>query len=251
MKALFTADVHSDMGAWNRYAEILTSSEFHFGLIGGDLTDDSLAIQTIQELSQVPDDDLLEELYDPEDTIEDLDHRIMEYKNDPTTPLAKAARALEMEIKALLTRAQKPVFLIPGNHDRSDWEDTELIFNVHARRVELDSVNIVGYRYTSLDRSAEDEATDVKDLAKLVDHRTILMTHTPGYGVLDKNYRGISIGSKTIRRLTRWRRPLFHLSGHVHDSFGVRRHSANGAYKTYRSFIAVDTDARKLSVITS
>ena len=250
MKALFTAGVHSDMGAWNRYAEILTSSEFQFGLIGGDLTDDSLTIQTIQELSQVPDDDLLEELYDPEDTIEDLNRRVIEYKTDPTTPLAKAARAMEMQIKTLLTRVQKPVFLIPGNHDRSEWEDTELIVNVHARRVEFDSVNIVGYRYTSLDRSAEDEATDMRGLAKLVDHRTILMTHTPGYGVLDRNYRGISIGSKAIRRLARWHRPLFHLSGHVHDSFGVRRHTANGAYTTKRSFIAVDTDARKLCVIT-
>lgn len=40
-----------------------------------------------------------------------------------------------------------------------------------------------------------------------------------------------------------------HLGGHVHDSFGVRRRAANGAYKTYRSFTAVDTDSRKLRVL--
>lgn len=249
MKALFTSDLHGDIDAWRLFSLTLALPEFDFGLLGGDLTDDSLTLQVIKELSSASEDELLEELYDPDDTIEDLSERVIAYKKDPTTPLARAALALELKVKQIISTASKPIFLVPGNHDLSEWRDTETITNVHQRRVEYGGLNIVGYRYTDLDRSEEDEARDVEKLRPLVDRRTILLTHAPPFRLLDRTYRGIPIGSKAIRAMACRRRPMFHLFGHVHDSFGIRGRSANGAYAGTNAFIRVDTETRRLGIV--
>lgn len=244
MKALFTSDVHADMDAWRRYAQTLALPEYDFGLLGGDLTDDSLTIQTIRDPSAANELEPLEELYVPDDTTEDLNERVIAYKKDPNAPLARAALALELERKQIISSASKPMFLIPGNHDLSDWRETKTITNVHQRRVEYGGLNIVGYRFTDLDRSDEDEAHDVEQLGPLVDRRTILLTHAPPFRLLDRTYRPIPIGSKAIRALAWRRRPMFHLFGPVHDSFGTRGRSANGARACTNAFIRIDSETR-------
>jgi len=248
MRVLFTSDIHGRKDAWQAYAGLLADEAFDFGIIAGDLTDDFLTIDTIREASGAVEDELLEELYDPEDSVEDLEERVKAYKSDPTTPLARAVKHFELEIKEILSSAEKHIFLVPGNHDLSDWDDTELITNVHGKRVEIGGYNIVGYRYTDLELDQPQQRRDVRKLRPLVDRRTILVTHSPCYGTLDRNYRGISIGSRALCRLVR-KCPAYHLFGHIHASFGIEGNSANGSCPGGKSFIAVDPDAGTLRII--
>jgi len=65
-------------------------------------------------------DDFLEELPSPDDTAEQIIERaIREYEN-PSGHLMQALKIKEQELKDILKSGGKPIFLIPGNHDKTE-----------------------------------------------------------------------------------------------------------------------------------
>jgi Icc-related predicted phosphoesterase len=238
MKALYTSDIHGDLDSWKAYAVALGRDEYDFGLLGGDLTDDGLTPEQIAELT---------------DDRENLNRTNGgDGESDPAGArelLLRAVERVETIIKEMLRATGKPVYLIPGNHDISGWSDDDGIINIHGQRVERAGTNIVGYRYSELDRSAEEHEDDIAEMASLVDARTILITHRPRFGVLDATSDGTHIGSPQISRLVNATQPLFHLCGHVHESPGIDGWTANGAYVTGGAFVEVDVDARTLRMV--
>ena len=59
---------------------------------------------------------------------------------------------------------------------------------------------------------------------------SILITHNPPYGILDKNYAGRHVGSKIIRKAIDKNPPRVLLCGHIHESKGEKKHGKTRVY---------------------
>lgn len=245
MKILFTSDVHENMDAFNSFSNHLISDDFDVGVIAGDLTEYDLTLKEISSTPGVEDDDLLEELYDPEDTIDELNERVIQYRKNKNTPLYKAVKYKEIQIRKILKKSKKPVIIVPGNHDVSEWHSCKIIHNVHNKPFKYNNYNFIGYRYTNLEIDPKKEYKDVKNLENKITHNTILVTHAPPYGILDKSYRGNNSGSKELLKLYKNNNVILHLFGHIHHSFGYYGKAANGSYMKGKKLIGVDTETMK------
>ena len=79
-------------------------------------------------------------------------------------------------------------------------------------------------------------------LQNLVGPQTILVTHSPPWGVLDSLPGArFKFGLKTLHQIPR---PWMHLFGHVHECAGVEGTQVNGAFPALRRFFVVDTEVR-------
>jgi Icc-related predicted phosphoesterase len=155
--------------------------------------------------------------------------------------LARALAAKQRQLQGVLEAAGKPLFFVLGNHDVTPWPDTALLTNLHGRFVEYQGWRLAGYRWTRMDRYPHELEADLPALAALVDDRTILVTHSPPWGVLDGVPGGrFRFGLKTLHRLPP---PRLHLFGHVHECPGVEGTSVNGAWPALRRFFSIDPEA--------
>jgi Icc-related predicted phosphoesterase len=135
----------------------------------------------------------------------------------------------------LLRSSMVPIFYIMGNDDNValDYEDS-LVQPLHGRRVEMGACNFVGYQYTPpfvgqvFVKPDEEIAADLELIELLLDERTILVTHTPAFGILDEVF-GENAGSRSLAALLRRRPPLAHIHGHIHSRFGREGSSFNVA----------------------
>jgi len=249
MKILFTADLHGLTSAFHHFAEMLAEGDFEAGVIAGDILDDGIPDQEMEEVYAATDltpDDFLPELPDADDNVLEALDKAIEHVHDPDSPWIQALQFKEQKVRDILSRAGKPIFIIPGNHDLTGWQDGGNIFNIHDRRMTLGRYNLVGYRWTDLRRSMEDRIEDLQRLQHLVDRRTILVTHNAPLGILDDVSNSAHLGSPYIKKLVRRRHPRLHLFGHIHRSFGHRGKFINGAYPRSRQFVSIDVDRKKI-----
>lgn len=247
MKLLFSSDLHGLLPAYERFSQLLFSHDI--GILAGDLRDPYISQDEITDMFGLTEDDFLEELPSPDDTAEQIIERaIREYEN-PSGHLMQALKIKEQELKDILKSGGKPIFLIPGNHDKTEWESGGLVQNIDRRRIDCGEYNIVGYRFSNFDRREKDQAIDLVELAKLVDKKTILVTHGPPYGVLDLTHSQEHIGSKVLNKFIRRKKPFLHLFGHVHEAFGIQERSINGCYPDINKFISIDLDLGQILFI--
>ncbi len=238
MNILVTSDLHGNMDAFKTFSEMI-KKKYDYGIIAGDLLEDSITLNEMQNALSLEPDDLLEELFDPYDTIEDLEDRVVEYKLNPDSLLSKTLQVKENDYRSVLNSALKTIFVLRGNHDRSKWESRENLFNINLKRFEIKSYNVVGFEYTRLFTTEKQEEELIRPLYELVDTKTILVTHAPAYNMLDRNYRGIPIGSKPIAKLVQRCCPAVHVFGHVHDSAGIHENFANVSFPKRKRFYKV------------
>lgn len=57
----------------------------------------------------------------------------------------------------------------------------------------------------------------------IVDNKTILVTYIPPFGIQDKTFIGMHLGSKVIRRIVEVKKPMLVLSGHIHENPGYSK----------------------------
>jgi Icc-related predicted phosphoesterase len=172
----------------------------------------------------------------------------------------RANQYKEDKLRRILCRSGKPIFLVLGNHDLTPWADGACIVNLHMKRHKHGALNLVGYRWTAMERSPGDRAGDATELARLIDAKTILVTHDPPHGILDLGSYGFKehtplsneygpIGSPELRAMIDASRPMFHIFGHVHSQFGVEGNCINASYPYQRKFVSLDTDSGKIEFI--
>ena len=120
-----------------------------------------------------------------------------------------------------------PIYYIMGNDDLIDWDPPlERFQSIHGRRVDLGDFNLVGYQYSlpllglPFEKTEEEIAVDLVDLAPLVDEKTVLVTHAPAKGVHDLPDSFAPPGVASLRDLIRERKPRAHIHGHIHSLFG-------------------------------
>jgi len=238
MRILFASDLYALRPAFELYAEALAMGHYDLGILGGDLLDDFW----LPEAKAAP-------LPDPPPSPPRDSHPLISETPKGADDL-DGLRSLELEMKRILADAGKPILLVAGNHDLTPWDDFESVRNIHGKRVELGGWSFVGYRWTKVEKSEAEQAADLKELAPLVDRRTVLLTHEPPFGRLDTNgYDGIHWGGRSLARFIVRTRPAYHLFGHVHEAAGIRIRAVNGSYPNSRAFYAIDLDEGKAMAI--
>jgi uncharacterized protein len=127
----------------------------------------------------------------------------------------------------ILEAIQTPIFYIMGNDDFVDLNPASDQFtSLQARRIEVGGFNFVGYQYSLPfmggvnEKREEAIRDDLEQLLSSVDTMTVLVTHSPAYGVLDTAILNIHAGSRSIQDLIRVCNVRAHIHGHIHSCFG-------------------------------
>lgn len=205
MTILFSSDLHGNEKAYKRFISLLSSENYEFGILSGDLT-------------------------------------------CPGCDNSK-------QLKQILKSTDKTIYYLMGNMDSEEWaEDSNLVF-INQRKISLGAYSIVGYQYTNpfsggiFEKGEIEQETDLDQLKLFVDDKTILVTHGPAYGMLDRIRSSVNVGSKALNKLIDERKPLLHLFGHIHEAAGIEGFSVNGAYWNLGKFVSVDVKTRSAEFI--
>lgn len=129
----------------------------------------------------------------------------------------------------LLRKFKHPVYFIPGNCDPPNIvrEAADIVNSVHGK-----SFEIGGRKFAALGGSNPTifktpfeipEEVIFATLDKISSKNMILMTHAPSYGILDEIPSGDHVGSKSIEKIVDMYEPLVALSGHIHESVGIKK----------------------------
>lgn len=225
MRLLFSSDFHGSEVAFRGFARTLAGGPFEAGILAGDLLDEWL----------------------PADQVDRLLGTSSPSVSTPEGRLTRALTVRRQQLQSILEASGKPLFFVLGNHDVTPWPDTSTMTNLDGAAVEFRGQRFVGYRWTRMDRYPEELEADLPALAALVDDRTILVTHSPPWGVLDgvpgSRFR---FGLKTLHRVPT---PRLHLFGHVHECPGVQGNAINGAWPALGRFFSVDPETLRAEVV--
>jgi Icc-related predicted phosphoesterase len=230
--------------AYERFATILSEARYSIGIIAGDL----MTYPSAQELKLAE-----QEL----SRIDKLDNA-----RRPLSEVVECAlRLKEQAYKNILRRSKKPVLLLMGNDDGilgdgTAWKSDGNVIFINQTKAKYGKFNFVGYQFTtpfvggSFERTESQQTIDLSALQESIDANTILITHGPPRGILDKARDGKHVGSKALASMLRTRPLWLHLFGHIHGNFGQQRHSINGSYPHERKFVAIDVESRQSESIS-
>lgn len=251
MRILFTSDLHSMELAFVHFANILRTQNFDCGIIAGDLLEDNVTPHEFIELLGVTEDDLIPELPGADETLEEALQRGIEELHNPEGNYLRALNIKEQRFRDILYTARKPLFIIQGNHDLTEWKSGSNIYNIHWKRITFGKYNFVGYHYTEFSRNQDQQRKDFAILQKYIDEKTNLVTHIPAYGILDKTGHdpSWSLGSRALSDFIQESRPMLHLHGHVHRTAGYTENSVNGSYPNLRKFFSINVGTGKITTI--
>jgi Icc-related predicted phosphoesterase len=131
-------------------------------------------------------------------------------------------------LEDLLTEPPVPTYTVPGNTDSDEARARleELGHDIHFKQVSFDEVTIAGaggcvpppFR-TAFVVEEEEYAQSVPPI---LDGASILASHGPVYGLLDRSMFGsIHVGSKALFAAVERARPRVVLCGHIHEARGI------------------------------
>jgi len=155
-----------------------------------------------------------------------------------------------------LARVEAPVLYVMGNDDWLDLGGRDpYLCPLHGRRLDLGGVNFVGYQYTLPFMGGVNEKPEAAmeaDLAELephLDEATILVTHGPAHGVLDRGVLDRHAGSVALAELLSRRPFRAHIHGHVHRDFGRHERHFNVASAGRKRAMLIDVRTMKHEVL--
>jgi Icc-related predicted phosphoesterase len=106
---------------------------------------------------------------------------------------------------------------VTGNIDTLDVE--KAIDNSKAAKIELKKVLRKGIPFVGVSGVNPDHFKILDD-KKMIDNKTVLVTHVPPFDTKDKVFIGMHGGSKELRTLIDEYTPRLVLSGHIHEDPG-------------------------------
>ena len=171
-------------------------------------------------------------------------HREITKLHDPNGIFMRTLAIKEKRIKLILHSAKKPIFIIRGNHDQTHWQSESNIHNIHWTKLNFNRFNFIGYQHSEFSRTQEQQRKDFEHLKTFIDNRTVLVSHIPAFGILDRTGHdpSWSLGSKALRDLLGHNKPLVHIHGHVHQASGHKDASFNASFPVKRQFLCLDLD---------
>ena len=169
----------------------------------------------------------------------------------------EAQRADASEILSILTNIQAPILFVMGNDDLVELESSSSQFQaLHGLRFEMQGFNFVGYQYSLpfmgglFEKPEVEIEEDLAALASQIDERTVLVSHSPVYGILDIVAMGGHAGSKSLKKVVELKNPLAHVHGHIHSCFGVSGRHFNVAAAWKRRAMVLDLESQRHEVVT-
>jgi Icc-related predicted phosphoesterase len=245
MRILVTSDLHGLDSAYERFVTVLERGQFNLGLLCGDLLDypsyDELRSARVFLASEGRID-----------------------QGDATKTILwtqqRALQQMERYYKSILLRARKPIIFIMGNDDgiigsATEWTSDRYVISANQKRLNYGKYNIVGYQYTNpfvggtFEKPEAEQELDLRNMEKLIDTNTILISHGPAWGRLDTLKDGRHVGSKVLGAMLKRKPVKFHLFGHIHGAFGQQGNAVNVAYPFAQKFIGVDVDSDTVMAI--
>jgi len=122
--------------------------------------------------------------------------------------------------KNFLDQIPVETIAVTGNIDSSDVEKG--IDDSKATRIELKKVVKKGIAFVGASGINPDHFNILSD-KKMIDDTTVLVTHVPPFGTVDKVFIGMHGGSKELRSLVDKYKPRLVLSGHIHEDPGFKK----------------------------
>ena len=130
----------------------------------------------------------------------------------------------------ILRRMPVPFVLVPGNHDdleelRTVSADWRLAHVLHGQSVLVNDVPFFGIGYGSGVVNPEpwnralDEEEATRMLLQCPEH-AVLVSHSPPYGIADRQRDGRHDGSVALRDAIHVRQPRLTICGHIHNGWG-------------------------------
>lgn len=119
--------------------------------------------------------------------------------------------------KNLLDQIPVETLAITGNIDSPDVEKG--IDNSKATRIELKNVIKKGISFVGLSGINPGDLKTLKE-KKMIDEKTVLVTHLPPFKSKDKIFIGLHGGSKELREIVDKFKPRLVLCGHIHEDPG-------------------------------
>ena len=119
--------------------------------------------------------------------------------------------------KNFLDQISIETLAVTGNIDTVDVKrgiDESKATNIEMKKVVKNGISFVGTDGIELDQ------IKFLDDKKLVDEKTVLVSHVPPYGFQDKVFLGMHGGSKELREIIDKYKPRLVLCGHIHENPG-------------------------------
>lgn len=124
-----------------------------------------------------------------------------------------------------------PTVLVAGNHDNLDelrnaCRGREAIQILHGKGVTIEGVSFFGLGFeipAGRDQPWNQrlEEAEAARLLKTCPQGTVLVTHSPPFGVADVQTTGVHEGSLSIRDAVVSSKARLHLCGHIHHAWGM------------------------------
>ena len=151
------------------------------------------------------------------------------------------------EVISALKKIPVPSYYIMGNDDGIDLDfEDDRIKPIYGRRAERSGYGFVGYQYSPpftggiFEKPEKEIENDMRELEALLDERTVLVTHSPAFGVLDSTHSGKHVGSRSLAGLLERKSVLAHIHGHIHHSFGREGNHFNVAASRERRAMLIE-----------
>lgn len=138
--------------------------------------------------------------------------------------------SFERSMRAILKKLDsinKPVYIIPGNHEEGpDYEkmikDYPNCKDVHKNVVEIEDFIILSYGGNGFSSTDADFRKISRDwYGKYKDKKVVLMTHGPPYGTKVDHVNNQHVGNKDYRKFIERVKPRLVICGHIHETFNV------------------------------
>lgn len=144
-----------------------------------------------------------------------------------------------------------PVFSVHGNIDPEEQffeqidKDNKNFHFIHLKRVKVKGYHIVGLGDFYLDPYA---LKKFESLLKQKPERTIVLSHYPPKGVVDKTDFGSHVGSPELLDLIKKYKPLLVICGHIHEAAGVDNIGDTTVVNAAMTNVLVEIEAGEVSV---
>ena len=122
--------------------------------------------------------------------------------------------------KNFLNQIPVETIVVTGNIDTPDVKIG--INNSKATIIELKKVIKKSIPFVGVSGVNSDDIK-ILEKKKMIDEKTILVTHVPPYNTVDKIFIGLHGGSKDLRVLVDKFKPRLVISGHIHENPGFKK----------------------------
>lgn len=180
---------------------------------------------------------------------------LLGYPDGFDTPEAAQHEEARVTVR-ILTTAAAPVFYIMGNDDLVELNSLfRHVQSIHSRGLKLGPYNFVGYQYAlpfmgGVFEKADDEiARDLATMTRLMDEKTVFVSHSPAHGLLDQGMAGERIGSVAIQKFLDQHPFRAHIHGHCHEEFGRVGNHFNVASARRRRAMIIDLDSMEHEIV--